>query len=122
MIIMDLSWIASWFNDVSTFFTAMWDFVNSGIYQFFKDALVVIVKALVYSSIEFKIFCLGVAYDVVNELVQDTGAADLVKSAWGSLSADVQSTLAFFNVPQGLSLIFAAFPTKWAMKFIPGSG
>jgi len=118
---MDLGFVAAWFDTVNTFFQVAWNFMDNGIYTFVKDLLVILVKALVYSFLEFKILCLDVAYTVVQEILNDSGVAAMVKSAWGSIDADIQSNLAFFNVPQGLSLIFAAIPTRWAMKFIPGA-
>lgn len=118
---MDLSWLADWLNSANTFFQFIWDFMSSGIYQFFKDALVIITKALIYSYLQFKILMLDVAISVVKEISEESGAVALVKSAWGSVPGDMQSMLSFFNIPQGLTLIFAAIPARWAMKFIPGA-
>lgn len=118
----DLSWLASWLDSTNTFFQAIWDFMNNGIYDFFKGCLVVLVKALIYSYIEFKVFMIDIAYTVVQEILQETGVVALVKSAWGSVPGDMQSMLSFFNIPQGLTLIFSAIPTRWAMKFVPGAG
>lgn len=119
---MDISFIADWFNGVTPFFNDLWEFFNSGIYQFFKDALVVVTKALIYAALQAKIMCINVGYEVISEIVQESGLAALVKSAWGSIPGNVQGTLAFFKVPQGLTLIFSAIPTRWAMKFVPGIG
>lgn len=116
-----MEWIATWFNEVTTFFQASWDFINSGIYTLCKDLLKVAVESYVYGLVKFKLFCLKLAYDVVVDLVQDSGAAAVIQTAWGGMTGDMQATLAFFNVPQGLSLIFAAFPTKFVMRFIPGA-
>ena len=63
---------------------------------------------------------LDVAYEVVQELLRESGVTELVKSAWASIPGNIQSMLAFFKIPQGLTLIFSAIPTRWAMKFIPG--
>lgn len=119
---MDLSWLADWLNSTNGFLQDMWDFVNSGIYKFFKDAMVIFTKAAIYSFFQFKIFMINIAYDVVQEIIHDTGVVAVVKSAWSSIPGDLQSTLAFFKIPQGLTLVFTAIPTRWAMKFIPGIG
>lgn len=118
---MDLGWIAAWFDSVNTFFQALWNFMDSGIYQFVKDLLVVVTKSLIWSYFQFKIFALDVAYEVVQEILQDTGVTQMVKSAWSSIPGDMQAMLGFFNIPQGLTLIFSAIPTKWALKFVPGA-
>lgn len=118
---MDLGWIATWFDSVNTFFQAVWNFMDSGIYDFVKDLMVVVTKALIYSYFQFKIYALDIAYEVVQEILQDTGVTQMVKSAWSSIPGEIQATLGFFNIPQGLTLIFAAIPTKWALKFVPGA-
>lgn len=119
---MDLSFIAEWFSSTNSFFQDIWDFVNSGVYQFFKDAMVIFTKAAIYSYFQFKIFMVNIAYDVVQEIITDTGVVAVVQSAWSSIPGDMQSMLAFFKIPQGLTLVFTAIPTRWAMKFIPGIG
>jgi hypothetical protein len=119
---MDLSWLAHWLDSANTFFQSAWEFMDNGIYDLLKQLLVVVTKMLVYSFLEFKILMLDVAYNVVQEILQETGITQLVKSAWSSIPGDIQSTLSFFNIPQGLTLIFSAIPTRWAMKFIPGAG
>jgi len=119
---MDISWIATWFNAVTGFFQACWDFLTTGVYTLLKDFLAVAIEAYIYSFVKFKLFCLQLAFDVVNQIASDTGAAALLQSAWSSLSADVQSTLTFFSVPQGLTLILAAIPTKLVLRIVPGMG
>ncbi len=117
---MDFGWIATWFDSVNTFFQAVWNFMDAGIYDFIKSLLVVVTKALIYSYIQFKITMADVAYEVVQEIFQETGVAQMVKSAWSSIPGDIQAMLGFFNIPQGLTLIFSAIPTRWALKFVPG--
>ncbi|WP_191985295.1 DUF2523 family protein [Pseudomonas syringae] len=92
----------------------------TGIYQFFKDALVIVTKALIYSYLEFKILMLDISVTVVKEISEESGVTALVKSSWASIPGDIQSTLSFFKIPQGLTLIFSAIPARWAMKFVPG--
>lgn len=119
---MDFSWLGPFFNGITAFMLAIWTFFTSGIYDFFVAALVIATKASIYSYLQFTLFSLDIAYTVVQEILQESGVTALVKSSWASIPGDIQSTLAFFNVPQGLTLIFSAIPTKWAMKFIPFIG
>jgi len=115
-----MDFIISWMGSVTGFFQAAWDFMDSGIYTFTKELLVIVTKALIYSFLQFKILMLDVAYEVIQELLRESGVTELVKSAWASIPGNIQSMLAFFKIPQGLTLIFSAIPTRWAMKFIPG--
>ncbi|KPZ27801.1 Bacteriophage protein [Pseudomonas coronafaciens pv. coronafaciens] len=118
---MDFSWLAHWLDSANTFFQYIWDFMATGIYQFFKDALVIVTKALIYSYLQFKILMLDISVTVVKEISEESGVTALVKSSWASIPGDIQSTLAFFKIPQGLTLIFSAIPARWAMKFVPGA-
>ncbi|WP_268796399.1 DUF2523 family protein [Pseudomonas huanghezhanensis] len=113
--------IISWLGSTTHFFQAQWDFMDSGIYDFIKSLMVVLTKASIWSAIQLKIMMIDVAYEVVQEVITDSGAAQLVSSAWASIPGDIQSTLSFFKIPQGLSLLFSAIPTRWAMRFIPGA-
>lgn len=119
---MDLTFIADFFTGINAFITDSWDFMQSGIYEFFKSFLVVVSKALIYSYIQTTIFFLDVAYTVVQEIMQDVGVTQQVQSMYGQIPADVRNTLGFFNVPQALTMIFSAVPTRWALKFVPFSG
>ncbi|WP_282367855.1 DUF2523 family protein [Pseudomonas sp. PS02290] len=111
--------IISWMGQVTHFFQAQWDFMDSGIYDFIKSLLVVLTKAAIWTAIQVKLVALDVAYEVVQEILTDSGAAALVKSAWASIPGNIQATLEFFKIPQGLTLILSAIPTRWAMKFVP---
>lgn len=77
----DLSWLSSWLDSTNTFFQAIWEFMNNGIYQFFKDSMVVLVKGMIYAYIQAKVYMLEIAYTVVKEILQETGVVALVKSA-----------------------------------------
>ncbi|MEL7559315.1 DUF2523 family protein [Stutzerimonas chloritidismutans] len=119
---MDLGFIADFFNNVQNFFGDIWEFMTTGIYAFFKEALVVITKAIIYSYFQSALFALEIAYTVVQEIVADVGVTQQVQSAYSMIPSDIRGTLSFFNVPQGLSLIFSAIPTRWALKFVPFVG
>lgn len=119
---MDLGFIGEFFNNVQIFFADIWTFLTTGIYDFTKAALVVVTKAIIYSYLQSSLFMLEIAYTVVQEIVADVGVTQQVQSAYSMIPSDIRGTLSFFNVPQGLSLIFSAIPTRWALKFIPFSG
>ena len=82
---------------------------------------VILTKLMIYSWLQMKVFIADVALEVVKEISEETGIASLIRSSWAAIPAEVQGTLNFFKIPQGLTLIFSAFPARWAMKFIPGA-
>lgn len=115
-------WLATWLDQLGAFIEAMWTFLAHGIYDFSKEVMVILTKVIIYSYIESMVFVAEIGYQVTQEIMQEVGITNAVSSAWGSLPADIRGTLSFFNVPQGLTMIFSAVPTRWAMKFIPGIG
>lgn len=119
---MDLSFISEFFVNVSQFFQAAWDFIASGIYDFTKETMVFLTKVAIYSYIETSIFLVDVAYEVVQDIFVDLGIASQVQSAYSTIPGEIQNTLAFFGVPEALTIIFSAVPTRWAMKFVPFIG
>ena len=114
-----MEWIAEFFNNIQEFAQDVWDWLYIGIYYFFKALLVTATKAMIYAYLEGLLICMDVAYTVVQELLEDTGVIAEVRNAYNAIPADVRGYLAFFNVPQGLTLIFTAIPTRLAMKFVP---
>jgi len=119
---MDLSFISDFFVNVSHFFQAAWDFIASGIYDFVKETMVFLTKVAMYSYIETSIFLVDVAYEVVQDILVDLNIASQVQAAYNSIPGQFQNTLAFFGVPEALTIIFSAVPTRMAMKFVPFIG
>ncbi len=119
---MDFSWIGDFFNNVQMFFQDIWQFFYTGMYDFVKEIFVVLTKVMIYAYFQSLIFCIDIAYDVVQDILAETGVTQAIQQAYNNIPPDIRSMLSFFNIPQGLSLIFSAIPTRWAMKFIPFIG
>lgn len=117
-----MEWIAEFFNNIQTFSQDVWDWLYIGIYDFFKALLVTATKAMIYAYLQGLLICMDVAYTVVQELLQETGVVAQVQNAYNLIPANVRGYLSFFNIPQGLTLIFTAIPTRLAMKFVPFFG
>lgn len=117
-----MEWIADFFNNVSTFFQDAWNWLYDGLYDFAKAFLVTATKAFVYGYLQAMLICLDIAYTAVQEILQETGILDKVQQTYNLIPVEVRNYLGFFNIPQGLGLIFSAIPTRWAMKFVPFFG
>lgn len=114
-----MEWIAEFFNNTQTFFQDVWEWLYIGMYDFFKELLVTATKAMIYAYLQGLLICMDVAYTVVQELLEETGVIAEVRNSYNLIPANVRAYLSFFNVPQGLTLIFTAIPTRLAMKFVP---
>lgn len=119
---MDLSFISDFFVSVSAFFQSIWDYVYIGIYDFTKEVMVFLTKVAIYSYIQATIMAYEVAYEVVQDLLVDLGISAKIESAYSAIPAQMRNTLAFFGVPEALTIIFSAIPTRIAMRFVPFIG
>ncbi|MOA36276.1 hypothetical protein D3C78_1577890 [compost metagenome] len=68
------------------------------------------------------LFLVDVAYEVVMDILADLNIAQYVESAYSSIPQAMRSVLEFFGIPQALTIIFAAIPTRLAMRFVPFIG
>lgn len=117
-----MEWLSGFLDQIIGFFQWIWDFFAEGIYDFVKDGLVVVTKALVYGAIQTFMLLLEISYTVARELLDSLGVTELVRSMYGTLPAPLASGLAFFGVPQALNIIFSALATRFCMKFVPFIG
>lgn len=118
----DLSWIGVFFEQVAIFLQSAWDWIRQGIYEFTQEAFVVATKAAIYSYIQLCLFLIDVAFEVVQEIMADLNLSQYVESAYSAIPQSMRSTLEFFGIPQALTIIFAAIPTRLVMRFVPFIG
>lgn len=119
---MDFSFITDFFDSINQFLQYAWDWLAIGIYEFVKECFVVMTKASIYAFIQGTIFLVDVAAEVVGDISADLGVTDAAQSAYNSIPSDMRATLDFFGVPQALTIILAAIPTRMVMRFIPFIG
>lgn len=117
-----LSSIFPFFDQVIDFCNATFEFINSGIYTFFKEIFKYLTKVIVYGYLQSQLFLLQVSYEVAKELMQSFGVASFIESSYGKLSADVATTMAFFGIPQAINILLSGLSTRFAMKFVPFMG
>jgi hypothetical protein len=119
---MDFSFITDFFTSVNAFIQDFWNWIYLGVYDFIKEVLVVLTKAIIYAYFQSLIFAAEIGYEVVQDIFNDLGVTQQVQNAYSTIPEDMRNTLAFFRIPEALTIIFSAVPTRWAMKFIPFIG
>lgn len=119
---MDFGFITDWFEQVNVFFQSAWDWLYYGIYDFVKETFVLLTKVMIYSAIQTAIFTAEVAYEAVQDISADLGVTQQAQAAYNSIPAQMRSTLDFFGIPQALTIILSAIPTRLAMRFVPFIG
>ena len=117
-----MEWLSSWLDQLNVFIAYVWTFLTDGIYDLGKEFLVVLTKAAIYTY--FKALLLGaeIAHEAVMSILADTGLMNPVRSAYSGSPPTVQASLAFFRIPESLTVIFSAFATRWALSFVPFLG
>jgi E3 ubiquitin-protein ligase DOA10 len=119
---MDFSFITDFFNSTTGFFQYLWDWLTNGIYQLIKETFVFLTKVMIYSYLKSLIFLVDVAYEVVGDISADLGVTAKAQAAYNSIPQAQRSVLDFFGVPQALTIILSAIPTRMAMRFVPFIG
>ncbi len=115
-------WVATYLDQLFSFFQYIWDFITNGIYDFVKDGLVVLTKAALWSWYKIQILALEVAYQAAREIVSDLGISQAVSQAYSGLPADVANAFSFFGIPQALNILFSALSTRFMLRFVPFIG
>lgn len=117
-----MEWLSGFLDQIILFFQSIWDFMARGIYDFFKDALVVATKAAIYAYFSSLIILLDVSFTVARDLISSLGLSQAIQSGFNSLPQQVSSALSFFGIPQALNILFSALTTRFAMRFVPFIG
>lgn len=110
------------FNGINDFINYAWAWLYTGVYEFVKDCFVFLTKIIIYSMIQGAIFSAQIAAEVVSDISADLGVTQYAQSAYNNIPADMRATLDFFGVPQALTIILSAIPTRMVMRFIPFIG
>lgn len=116
---MDLGFVSDFFAGANEFLQAAWDYIYSGVYDFVKEVMVLLTKVAIYGYVQSTLFAVDIAYEVVQDIFVDLNIASRVESAYSSIPGQIRNALSFFGIPEALTIIFSAIPTRIAMKFIP---
>jgi uncharacterized protein DUF2523 len=98
------------------------DFLYDDIYDFFVESFAYLVEQITLGSIKFTVWSIGFAWDIAEQIIVDIGLSSAMDSAWSALPGDMVSTLAFFGIPTGISMLLNSFITRYTLRFIPFSG
>lgn len=110
------------FDWLVDFIQYIWDWFAAGIYDFFVAAFAYAGLVITKVWLKFQLFMLDAAFKLYSEFVESLNLSEYLQQKYNSLDSAVISTLAYFKVPEGLTLIFNAIGTKIALRFIPFSG
>ena len=109
-------------GQILDFLQYVWDFIASGLYDFFAAVFVILTKVAIYSWFQGLIFLLDISFTVAKEILEELGVSSAVQQSFAMLPSEVSSTLSFLGVPQGLNIVFGGLSTRFVMRFVPFIG
>ena len=102
---------------IADFFNAIWGFFES-IPSFADDILVKLSAWYVIWVTKAKIYFVGFAWDVAQEVLNQLNISATINQYWGSIDSKVMGALTFFRIPDALNIILNAHLTRYVMGVI----
>jgi hypothetical protein len=106
------------YNAIIDVFNQIQNFITDGIYQLLVEFTAWAIKKMVIASIQFKIWALGFAWDVAQEIITSLNINTYLNAAWGSLHADTLAMFQFFKIPEAVQMLLSASVTKFVFRFL----
>lgn len=97
-------------------------FFKEDIYGFAHEAFAHFVEMSTLGMIEFTIWSVQFSWGVAKVIIIDLGLSNYLDQAWSMMGSDTISILAFFGIPEVVSILLTALITSYVLKFIPFSG
>lgn len=95
-------------------------FLSLGIYAFGEELVYFITKALTYAALGFFITVLPISFDIATEILTSLDLSTHMMDAWLFIPIEVRQALAFFKIPEVLSILIVVGLSKFVLRFVPG--
>ncbi|SNB53797.1 Protein of unknown function [Marinobacter sp. es.042] len=99
---------------IATFFDAIWAFLEA-IPTFINDAMVKLSAWYVIWVTKAKIYFVGFAWGVAQEVLNQLNISGTINQYWGSIDSKVMGALTYFRIPDALNIILNAHLTRYVM-------
>lgn len=104
---------------VPDFFLAIFEFLNTGIVEFFISLGQYIMDSLTCLFLKLALLILNFSWAILRVLLVDLNISGRLAGAFSGFNSDIFNMLLFFRVPEALNLILAAFVTRFVLRLIP---
>ena len=105
-------------QSIIQFFDFIYQFVTTGLYDFFTALFA---QFIIYSSIaliKFKIYSITFAYDVAAQVMVQLDISSHINALWGSLNSNTLKVLTYFRIPEALNIVTQAYVTRFVLRFM----
>lgn len=99
---------------ISDFFTSIWGFLET-VPAFLDDALVKLSAWYVIWVTKAKIYFVGFAWNVAQEVINQLNISGTINQYWGSIDSKVMGALTYFRIPDALNIILNSYLTRYVM-------
>jgi len=118
VIIEFFNYVLAFFSNVGLFFTTIWAWLQSGIYDFFTEWFSAFMIWSMVGMIRFQIWAVGFAWDVAQQVLDQLNISSALAAAWSQLDNQVLNALTFFNVPDAINVLLSARVTRFVLNFM----
>jgi hypothetical protein len=98
---------------------SLYEFITSGIYDFFVAASAWILAKFLLLWLDVKIWAFKFCFSVSQEFLKQIDMSSLIHQAFSGLPGDIVSMLQFFRVPEAINILISAVVTRYALRFVP---
>lgn len=111
--------IYNFLASVPDFFIAIFEFLNTGIVEFFISLGAYIMDSLTCLFLKIALLMLNFMWVIVKVVLIDLDISGRLASSFSSFNSDIVNMLIFFRIPEALNMILAAFITRFVLRLIP---
>lgn len=114
-----LEGIYNFIVSVPDFFVAIFEFLTTGIVEFFISLGAYIMDSLTCLFLKIALIMLNFLWAIVKVLLVDLNLSSKLAAAFAGFDSDIVRMIIFFRIPESLNLILSAFIIRFVLRFIP---
>jgi hypothetical protein len=114
-----LEGIYNFIVSVPDFFVAIFQFLTTGIVEFFISLGAYIMDSLTCLVLKVALLMLDFLWAIVKVLLIDLNLSGRLTAAFAGFDNDIVRMIIFFRIPEALNLILSAFIIRFVLRLIP---
>lgn len=108
--------LADILDSIKYFFTYIVDFLTSGIFDLLIDFALYLKDLLFLLWLKIAVYSVENATAFISSFTSNIDLTSSIESGWLSLPLEIREFLAFFRIPEILTMIFSAFVVRFFFK------
>ena len=94
-------------------------FLALGLYTFGEELVYFAMKAMTLGAMQFFLFSIPIAFDVALEILSSLNLSAHMVTSWSAIPLEARQAMAFFRIPEVLSILITVALAKFVMRFVP---